>query len=67
MTTKMEDIKAQSVEALVAQADQLHKEIFQLTSELKSTRNLEKPHELVSKKKLRARVLTALNQKKAQG
>lgn len=61
---KMEEIEAQSVEALEVMAEDLHREIFQLRSELKMNRNLEKPHELISRKRQRARVLTALNRKK---
>lgn len=67
MKSKMEEITGQSIEALEALAIDLEKEIFELRSELKSTRNLEKPHELVEKKKTRARVLTVLNRKKAEG
>ncbi|MCF7806438.1 MAG: 50S ribosomal protein L29 [Simkaniaceae bacterium] len=60
---KMEEIESQTIEALEAMAIDLHKEIFQLRSELKMSRNLEKPHELTQKKRDRARVLTVLNRK----
>ena len=67
MTKLMEELEAESVQALELRADELHKEIFRLRSELKMNRNLEKPHELTQKKRDRARVLTVLNKKQAKG
>lgn len=49
---------------LEAQYEQLSRDIFVLQNELKMLKKLEKPHELQEKKKNRARVLTALNQKR---
>lgn len=49
---------------LEAQYEQLSRDIFVLRNELKMLKKLEKPHELKEKKKNRARVLTALNQKR---
>jgi len=60
---KMEDLKSEGVEKLKALDQDLSREIYGLKCELKGTRKLEKPHLLREKKKDRARVLTALQQK----
>lgn len=52
---------------LEAQYEQLSRDIFNLQNELKVFKKLEKPHKLAEKKKDRARVLTALNQKRLTG
>jgi large subunit ribosomal protein L29 len=60
---KMEEIKNQGKEELMTLYHDLSKEIYGLKSELKVARKTEKPHLLREKKKDRARVLTALQQK----
>jgi len=62
MESKM-DFKDQSVEELKATYHDLCKEIYQFKNELSQTRKLEKPHLIKLKKRDRARVLTALQQK----
>lgn len=64
---KFEEIKNQSVEELEAQAEDISREIYDLTNQLRVLRKLEKPHLLTSKKRDMARVLTALSQKQLQG
>ena len=64
---KFEEIKNQSVEELEVQADDISKEIYDLTNQLRVLRKLEKPHLLTAKKRDMARVLTALRQKQLQG
>ncbi|NRA90070.1 MAG: 50S ribosomal protein L29 [Simkaniaceae bacterium] len=56
-----------SVEELEGQYEDICKDIFELTNELRVSRKLEKPHELKDKKKDRARIKTALRQKMNQG
>jgi large subunit ribosomal protein L29 len=60
---KMEDIKNQGKEELMTLYHDLSKEIYGLKCELSIARKTEKPHLLREKKKDRARVLTALQQK----
>lgn len=60
---KMEDLKNQSSEELKNLQHNLSREIYGLKCELKINRKTEKPHLLREKKKDRARVLTALQQK----
>ena len=60
---EMEDLKKQNHVELTALYNDLSKEIYEIKTEFSITRKLEKPHLLRSKKKDRARVLTALNQK----
>ncbi len=60
---KMEDLKNQSNEELKNIQHSLSREIYGLKCELKINRKTEKPHLLREKKKDRARVLTALQQK----
>ena len=59
---KIEDLKKQSLVELTALFNDLSKEIYEINTEFSITRKLEKPHLLRSKKKDRARVLTAINQ-----
>ena len=54
-------------EELKAQYEDICRDIFQLTNELRVSRRLEKPHELKEKKKDRARILGVLRQKKSKG
>lgn len=61
---KMEDLSKQGKEELMALYQNLSKEIYGLRCELSIARKTEKPHLLREKKKDRARVLTALRQKK---
>lgn len=55
--------KDQSVDELKGLYRDLSKEIFQINNDLALNRKLEKPHLLKLKKRERARVLTAINQK----
>ncbi|QVL55551.1 MAG: 50S ribosomal protein L29 [Simkaniaceae bacterium] len=64
---KAKEIINQSVEELEGQYEDICRDIFDLTNELRVSRKLEKPHELKGKKKDRARILTVLRQKKNQG
>ncbi len=64
---KASELINQSNEELEAQYEDICRDIFELTNELRVSRKLEKPHELKEKKKDRARILTVLRQKKAQG
>lgn len=61
---KMNDLSAKTHEELLEESQKLDKEIFALRNELRINRKLEQPHLLKDKKKDKARVLTALNQKK---
>lgn len=63
---KAKELHNQSIEDLELLDQDLLKEIFELTNELRITRKLEKPHSLKSKKKDRAKVLTVLTQKREQ-
>ena len=60
---KIEDLKKQNLVELTALYNDLSKEIYEIKTEFSITRKLEKPHLLRSKKKDRARVLTAIRQK----
>lgn len=62
--TKFQDLINQSKEELNAQVEELSREIYLLASDLKVDRKLDNPHLLKEKKKMRARILTALNQKR---
>ncbi len=62
--TKYQDLINQTEEDLHTANEELSKEIYSLASELRVTRKLEKPHILKEKKKDKARVLTALNNKR---
>ncbi|MCB1072060.1 MAG: 50S ribosomal protein L29 [Chlamydiia bacterium] len=61
---KASELINQSDEELEAQYEDICRDIFELTNELRVSRKLEKPHELKEKKKDRARILTVLRQKK---
>ena len=63
--SELQQMKSESIEELQARHLELSKEIFMLTSELKSMRKIDQPHLIRAKKKERARVLTLINQKKA--
>jgi large subunit ribosomal protein L29 len=63
---KIEDLTKQNLVELTALHNDLSKEIYEMNTEFSITRKLEKPHLLRSKKKDRARVLTAINQQKSQ-
>ena len=56
----MKDLKNQTAAELEAQVRELSKEIYDLKCEAKTARKLEKPHSVRSKKRDRARVLTAI-------
>jgi len=64
---KVQELVSQAEAELEAQYEQLSKEIFKLKNDLRVSKKLERPHELHEKKKDRARVLTALNQKRLTG
>ena len=60
---EMKDLKDQGQAELMTLYHDLSKEIYGLNCELSISRKTEKPHLLREKKKDRARVLTALQQK----
>ncbi|MDX8431099.1 MAG: 50S ribosomal protein L29 [Candidatus Algichlamydia australiensis] len=62
---KMEELLAQSEEELVLAASDLSRELFKLRTELAEEKKLSQPHLVGAKRRERARVLTALQQKKA--
>ncbi|PCI96079.1 50S ribosomal protein L29 [Candidatus Aerophobetes bacterium] len=62
----MKDLIGQPEEELRFSFEQLSREIYEIKSELRVSRKLDKPHELKEKKKTRARILTALNKQKAK-
>lgn len=62
---KASELKDQSVDELKAVYQELSKDIFELKSEIKITRKMEKPHLIREKKRDRARVLTVMRQKGA--
>ena len=62
----MKELNELSSKELQAQHADKCEEIFHLTSELRTSRKLERPHELKEKKKDRARILTVLRQKQSQ-
>ncbi len=64
---KFKEIQNQSIEELESQAENISKEIYDLTNQLRVFRKLEKSHLLTAKKRDVARVLTALRQKQLQG
>jgi len=63
---RMMEFKDQSVEELKALYNDLSKEVYEMKSEIRITRKLDKPHLLRKKKRDRARVLTLLQQKGEQ-
>lgn len=64
---KAKDLVNQSKEELKTQYEDLCRDVFTLTNELRVSRKLDKPHQLNEKKKDRARILTVLRQKKNEG
>ena len=64
---KAKELVKLSMEELQGQYEDICRDIFHLTSELRVTRKLDKPHLLKAKKKDRARVLTVMSQLKNQG
>ncbi|QVL57962.1 MAG: 50S ribosomal protein L29 [Simkaniaceae bacterium] len=64
---KASELINQSDEELEAKYEDICRDVFELTNELRVSRKLEKPHELKEKKKDRARILTVLRQKKSKG
>jgi len=63
--SEFEQMKSESVEELYNRYVELSRDIFHLTSELKSMRKIDQPHLIRAKKKERARALGLINQKKA--
>ena len=63
---KAKDLINQSEEELKVQHEDLNREIFELTNELRISHKLDKPHELPEKKRDRARVLTILRKKEKE-
>lgn len=61
---KFNELSTLSEDDLVLKKKELSEEIFKQSSQLKVTRKLEQPHLLKQAKKNKARVLTALRQKK---
>lgn len=59
---KIGELKGQTKEELEVKYDELCREVYELTCELRINRKLEKPHLLREKKKDRARVLTVLRE-----
>ena len=64
---KAKDLVSQSKEELKTLYEELCRDIFALTNQLRVSRKLDKPHQLNEKKKDRARILTVLRQKKNEG
>ena len=60
---KMKELKEQSTDELRALLQDLSKELFGLKNEISTTRKIEKPHLVSSKKRTRARILTILSQR----
>lgn len=61
---KVKDLINQSEEDLKGIYKDLCREIFELKNEQRVSRSVEKPHLVKEKKKDRARILTALRQKR---
>ena len=61
--TKMKEFMDQSVNELKALYMDMSKEIFTMKNEISTAKKMEKPHLIKIKKRDRARVLTAINQK----
>lgn len=59
---KMKDLKNQTREELEAQVRDISKDIYDLKCEIRTARKLEKPHFVRSKKRDRARLLTAITE-----
>ncbi len=60
---KASELRDQSVVELKALYSDLTKDIYQLRNEFKVTRKIEKPHQIKSKKRDRARIATILHEK----
>jgi large subunit ribosomal protein L29 len=58
------ELQSKRVEELREECEKLSREIYQMGSELKVTRKIEKPHLIREKKRDRARLLTVLRQKR---
>jgi len=63
---KIQELREQSEVELLAKLEEVKSELFNLVNELKVTRKLEQPHLVKEKKKLRARILTLLNETKEE-
>ncbi len=61
---KMKDLRNQTAAELETQVRELSKEIYDLKCEARTARKLDKPHLVRSKKRDRARVLTAITGQK---
>lgn len=61
---KILEIRDQKEEQLDFRLNEIDKEIFKMTNELKTAHKLEKPHMLKELKKEKARILTVLNERK---
>ena len=64
---KSKDLRDQTVEELATLHRDLSREIYDMKSELRIARKLDKPHLVREKKRDRARVLTIKRQKEVQG
>ena len=62
---KAEDFRAMAIEEMNLIKNELGKEIFELTNEIKRTKKSEKPHMIRQKKKERARLLTIMHEKQS--
>lgn len=62
---EISELRDQSPEELQLQLRELSKEIYDLKSEMRITRKLEKPHMMREKKRDRARLHTVLREKEA--
>ena len=60
---KSKDLRQESVDELTAMAGDLQKDLFELKSELKVNRKIEKPHLIKEKRKDIARIYTIIAQK----
>lgn len=60
---QFKDLSALTIDELKGQYQDVSKEIFGLRNELRMTRKTEKPHLIRTKKRDRARIMTAMNQK----
>lgn len=63
--TKAKDLRDQSLEELKALYQDLSKELYQMSNEMRVNRKVDKPHLFRLKKKDRARVMTVLSEKEA--
>lgn len=63
---KAKEIRAETTDALQAQADDLRKDIFGIRNALSSRKEDVKPHQIQVKKKTLARILTVLRERQLQ-